>query len=227
MLIVVAPSEEHIAFYLEIGMAITQWAHVEQALYSLCSLCVSPENMNPLFYGFFSIENFRSILSFTSRMLLAKYETDPRSKGMSELFERVMKCSTKRNKLVHRRVHGFMNEKPGRRYALLEWPKQHEKPPHNAVPGMAVRCPSSALCLREINAIRFEFSALFVTLTNLHLRLLGVKVAFAESDEQPKRPLPIQKLADQIRGVLGHSPKPSRRESLSVGIHPRGKMPQA
>jgi hypothetical protein len=217
------PGEEQVAFYLELALAVTQWAHVERALFTLCSLCVSQPNVNPLFFGFFAIENFRSKLGFTSKMLLSKYETDPRAEGMQEIFDRVVRCSSKRNKLVHRRLHSFINEKPGKRYALIEWPKFEDKPPGNAKPGMAVRCPSGALTLREINAIRFEFFALFAALTNLHMRLSGMKEPYAEAAEHPKRPLPIQQLLDQMHEVLGHPPKPSRRKSLLAGVDSRDK----
>jgi hypothetical protein len=183
--------------------------------------------MNPLFYGFFSIENFRSKLGFTSKMLLAKYKNDARAKNLPEIIDRLMQGSAKRNKLVHRRVHGYANGKIGRRYALIEWPKHDEKPPRRAAAGTPVSPPSSALCLREINAIRLEFFALFVTLTNLYLRLSNVELSFQESDEQPRRPPPTQKLIDQMHGVLGHPPKPSkrrlRRDAEAQGLSNEGK----
>jgi len=68
---VLYPNEEQLSFYLEIGWTITQWAHLEHALYLVTSRVFPRGSAGALASGFYSIENFRSKLAFADRAFKA------------------------------------------------------------------------------------------------------------------------------------------------------------
>lgn len=65
--------EEEIAFYYEIGTAITTWAIVEVELCWLAATAFPLRDRGRFAIGFFAIENFRSKLAFADRVFRAKY----------------------------------------------------------------------------------------------------------------------------------------------------------
>jgi hypothetical protein len=210
----VTPDEERIAFYYELGLAISAWAGVEMKLCEMCYAFVKDRReSSALFFGFFGIENFRSKVEFAQRLLTAAYHGDANAQRIPRVFEKLKQSSAKRNKLVHRRTWYYVLGKPGRRYVLEDWPKGFEPPPRNAKAGDIVKPPSNAFGVREIIAIRLEFLALHAALERLNASLLRVPTPLPESAELPKHPPGIQSLARQIREALGRRPRSSRRRS--------------
>lgn len=200
-------SEEQVAFYFELGLAITHWANIERELSNLASLCVTLEDRNLLALGFFSIENFRSKAAFVDQVFNKKYDGSKFLADWATLFERALTLSKSRNKLAHFNVMNFPQQKAGRRVSLQPWinPKpKTEKERLRPVP--------DALCLRDIVGIRFEFLALAISLSNFRDRVLGRKELFLKSSEQPMRPPTIQKIKDQIHAMLGHQRISSRQK---------------
>lgn len=96
---------------------------------------------------------------------------------------------------------------------LLEWPKVDDKLPPGAVAGSAWKPPSDALGAVAINAIRFQFLGLWLSLRKLECHFSGA-VPPQAFDAQQENPLTIQTLVDQMHGVLGHPPQPSIRKQL-------------
>ncbi len=62
-------NEERLAFYHQIGLAITHWAHVEFALSWIVGHEFSKTNYNLAVTGFLSIENFRSKLQYADTVV--------------------------------------------------------------------------------------------------------------------------------------------------------------
>ena len=60
-------NEEQIAFYSEIGHAITQWAYVEFALAWIVANRFEKKNAQNAIDGFLSIENMRAKLQYAGR----------------------------------------------------------------------------------------------------------------------------------------------------------------
>jgi hypothetical protein len=207
-------NEEAILFYRELGLAIAQWAAVENALAQLTTLClIDAKDRWMLYMGFYSIENFRSKLQFTHTLIVDKFKDSAALAEWPDLVKRLKSDSAQRNKLVHRVVVDYpFGKKLGRRFALVPAPKpdvldtrsavnQHEKP------------PADSLCLRDINGMRTEFFAVYVNLVNFSARIRGLDEPLPKSLEQAKGPHTIQSLRNQMHELLGHPPKPSRRKS--------------
>lgn len=207
--------EEYIAFYKELGVAVAQWATVENSLAQLVCLCLTDRDADKwmLYQGFYSIENFRSKLLFAETMILEKFRT---SKGIAEweaLRKRLQQASAGRNKLVHRIVVDIpIGGKPGRRFALIPAPKPDLDPKKRPYTNTCTPPPGS-LCLRDINALTHEFRACFVHLVNFAARVRGLEEPLPISLERARNPSTIQYLNTQIHEALGHRAKPSRRKS--------------
>lgn len=198
--------EEHFAFHEAYALAVTQWATVERALLEVLAGCVRAEDFNMVGHGFFSIENFRSKLSFADAMLRQKVTSKSDLEHWELLCNRLRSASSFRNRLVHERVVMYPMQSAGRRYAIQPWiDKGKGRKPSSAKP------PPGALCVRDLVGIRFNFFALHCSLKNFSSRLRGQKAQFPESSEQPMSPPTLASLRRQIHEVLGARPSPLRR----------------
>ncbi len=201
--------EEWVAFYFELGLAISQWAEVESDLGYLVTSCVIEKERHALRLGFFAIENFRSKLQFAESLVCEKFRNNPNVKDWPPLNAKLSACSKKRNNLVHRRVIHFPDNKAGRRVALIRWPKldlDQNKP-------ILRKLPQNALCIRDVNEYRLSFAAADACTLNFAARLLGHPEPLPKFAEQPARPMTIRSLNVQIHEGLGHPLKPSRKKS--------------
>ncbi len=204
-----SPAEESVAFYHEIGLAITQWAHVEMALARVTAYHFEPKHGGLSIDGFFSIENFRAKLSFANSILETSITDGAQIVEWGKLHSRLEKSSKSRNELAHQRAIVYPDSKPGRRYALVPW--FVEDPKMKSKSGKQIPPPGS-LCIRDINGVRLNFLALANALTNFEYRLDGLQGPFRESSEQAGGPLEIDDLRRRIHEVLGHPLKPSRKK---------------
>ena len=200
------PNEELVAFYYELGMAITHWANVEIELCITVQSCFT-ENYHPsLGVGFFAIENFRSKLEFSDEVVRRRLGEDV--EGWADTIAEVRKASFARNKLVHRSVRAYLSNTAGRRYALIPWiikkprtDKERLKPP----PG--------SLCVRDIIQMRYQFVSAFASLRTFRTRALGRPEQPLKYPEQLQSPPTIPQIRRRIHEVLGHPLKPSRKKS--------------
>jgi len=189
--------EEYIGFYLEIGMAITAWAHIELALYWVTSTCFSKSNRPAAGLGFFSIDNFRSKLQFADNLVRAKYTSGKHIKDWNELHGQLESLAKIRNKLAHYHVMSYSNGKPGRRRALLS---RIDKPTRfkQATP----KPPSSALCIRDIMHARMRFAAAAFALEFLFYRMMRRKTQLPASLAQVRDAPTMVWLTHQMRTIL-------------------------
>lgn len=204
--------EEQVCFYGEIGLAITNWAHVEDRLRRLVMSCVIEPGRSAIAVGFVSIENFRSKLDFTDKVVRRSYHGKLNEEEWAKLVDRARRASFRRNKLAHRRIRRIEKAEVGRRYALEpwistkdEWKRAGDDKP---LPG--------ALCLRDIVAIRFEFVALTYALENFCSRLEGRKEPHPKSAEQPQYPPTIRQIKHRVLGedvhLLPHAERKSKKK---------------
>ena len=193
-------NEETIAFYSELGRAITQWAHIEFALSRIVSACFHKGDERLPATGFLSIENFRSKLQYVDAIILSRVQSRTKRAKWAVLMDRAGRLVTKRNRLAHSWVLNVLDAKAGRRIMLL--PSRPTKKARQKYPG--------AICLRDVAAYRLEFFALWTALENFSGLLLGQEAQFPKSAEQPQRPPTIAQIRRQIYAFASHPPRPSR-----------------
>ena len=202
-----SPGEEHIAFFYSYALAVHQWAMAERALFEVLAACVRAEDRDMVGYGFFSIENFRSTLSFVDAILKNKVTSNRDLADWDLLRERLRSAASLRNKIVHGTVIIYPKADAGRQYAIQSWidkAKGRKLRPGNP--------PSSALCVRNLVGIRFTFFALCASLQNFSYRLNGQKEQLPKFAEQAGPPTTLADLRRQIHQILGVQPSPSRRK---------------
>jgi hypothetical protein len=190
-------NEETIAFYHQLGLAITAWAHVEQSLCWVVSASFTKHNAVQTAHGFFSIQSFRAKLQFADRVFKSKRWPQKHVKKWNELYVQMQKQAELRNKLAHYISRGYPFAKPGRRRALLPYfiaPTKHRQ----RVPSP----PSEALCIRDIVHARYKFNALAFSLESLSYALRRQKSPLPASLAQEKNAPTMAQLTREIRTLL-------------------------
>ncbi|MCH7889619.1 MAG: hypothetical protein IIA00_10140 [Proteobacteria bacterium] len=198
-------NEEQIAFYSELGRAITQWAHVEHALMWIALACFNKDDYATLPTGFFAIENFRTKVQFADSVVAARFGKTKHMADWTALVDRMGNQSKARNRLAHYWMLGDPDNRAGRRYMLLP----RREPLGTKLSTRHQKYPS-AICLRDIARHRLEFFALTVSLENFYFRLSGRKEPFPKSLEQPKNPPTIARIRREIDAYASRPPRPSR-----------------
>lgn len=200
-------NEEFLAFHFHLGLAITQWAHVEFAMAQIIVVCfrqLNGESVQTTVNGFLSIENYRSKLKYIDTILADLPIADEMLAKWSVLHKRCARLSTKRNKLAHFWVINDLHGKPGKRQKLIpKRPDESDKPTiHEQFP--------TGICLRDVVSFRLEFFALTRALENFADRLVPQEANFPEDQEQPQAPPSLAQLRRQIYGFASRPPRPSR-----------------
>lgn len=201
---ILTTGEEHIAFYMAIGRAVTQWAHIENGLYHVANRVFGEDTAAPLAFGFMSIENFRSKLAFVDRafgtaIFYREFELD-----WAEVREQVRGLSSRRNEIAHGRVIIYPHSKPGRRFAIVPTfapePKRRQKVPTP---------PSGSLCVRDIDLAQRQFSRAAARLHELYFRIGGE----GEQPGAPAQPEPKSQSLAQLRRQIDAMHRPPERSS--------------
>ena len=190
------PSEEHLAFYHEIGMTVTQWASVEQALWWIVSCCFDKQSAATSAVGFYAIENFRSKIQFTGRVFRQTHTKPSDIKRWEAIALRAQSVATDRNKIVHQSVMVFTESSPGRQYALIP---TYSRPTKRKSRNGKLLPPPGSLCVRDICKIRYRMFALHVTLHNFYDHLRGEPELFPVHLEAEKPPQTLSELRTQTR----------------------------
>ena len=81
-------NEERLAFYHEIGLAITQWAHVEFALAWIIATCFERQEAQRIIDGFLSIENVRAKLQYADTIVSGQELSASQKAKWAELVNR-------------------------------------------------------------------------------------------------------------------------------------------
>jgi hypothetical protein len=195
--------EESVAFYYELGRAITAWAHVELALFWVVSTCFTKHDNGRAAIGFFSIENFRAKLQFADHVFAAKHGGTKHVKTWTGFVAKMRKLSKRRNKLAHLCVIGYPLAPAGRRWALI--PRIQKNPRPQDRPGEP---PPDAMCICDVHHAGRQFSALAFALEAFYYRIVRKPNPLPESFARAGDPPTIHNLTPRIRAALygPHSP---------------------
>lgn len=204
------PDEEIIVFHYQLGVAITEWSHIESLLREVlvCGFRDQDLNREALSVGLFRLEGFRAKLNFIDGTVTRKLAGSPHLAEWRRLVDRARTQSGSRNKLAHWPIDKYWECPPGQRVVLRPWLSPKKKKA-TRVP----RPPAGSLHLREIIKIHLQFKALAVSLMNFLYRACNAQAPLPESDEQAGRPMTVTQLARQMREVLGVRSRPSLKKS--------------
>lgn len=195
------PYEEMIAFYFELGRAISAWADVERALFQIYISCFTKHNYDPAGLTFFSIENFRSKMKAVDTTFRTKFDGTHHVADWDSIYKRLERHSSFRNHLVHYHTRSYDHAKPGRRMALIptlsKAPRFRQKVP---------KPPDGSMFLRDIVTSRYQFTALAHGLELLFYRAKKWKTqlptSLAQADDAPT----MAQLTRQISTMLSEQP---------------------
>jgi hypothetical protein len=190
-------NQEHLAFNHQIGMALSQWQHVEWDLYNIRQACTGDHPTGDAYVTHFELRSFRDKLGQVNGLVLANFPNTPHLADWKSLHRRTDNAARNgRNPLAHHWILEYPNDKPGRRWWLI---------PHPAIvpPGWRQKLPPGSLCVRDISAIFHRFSALKCALDNFAHRLRGQADRFPKDMEQEKPPLTLAELVHEIRALAG------------------------
>lgn len=201
---VMTASEESIAFYVAIGQAVNYWSNVEQGLFLVVASSFKKRDPHMHASGFFSIENFRSKLGFTDRIVKASSASAKCKDDWGEQFETVRGLSQVRNKIVHGRVYGYPMASPGRRYAVVP-----VLPKPSRLKSKVLKPPSGSLCVRDIDLAARQFSRAFLMLGDLSCRIEGREGLRAEHVPPEPQPRTLVQLRRQMQATLEPPSLPS------------------
>jgi hypothetical protein len=197
MSVVLTEYEESIAFYYELGVAVTSWANVERSLLWIVTACFTKRNHTQAALQFLSIENFRSKLASADHLFSTKFADTKHIAKWEDLFSDLERLSRLRNRLVHQHVMGYPTGKPGRRYALIPTLSKGTKfKSTNPQP------PPGSMFLRDIVYARSQFNALAYGLEFLVYRVKRHKTRLPASFAQAPDAPTMEQLVRQIRPML-------------------------
>jgi hypothetical protein len=204
---VMTENEEQLAFYHQIGTAVTQWATVEFSLYDVVAACFGDRESLAVNVAFFSVENFRSKLQLVDNLVAIKFQNTPHFSEWIRLHERTRAAADARNTLVHYWVLIYPHEKPGRRWCLLpRLGKLRRRPPKRQQ-----KVPAGVLCVRDVSLLAQRFSSLGIALQRFAAHRRGRQTLLPESEQQAARPMTLTELRRQIHALAGRPPRSSRR----------------
>ena len=110
-------NEEQLSFYFHLGLAITQWAHVEFAISWILQSCFTKKNASLAATAYFSMDSFSPKLRYADTIISTHLQSKPEL--WVDLKDRADQLSLKRNRLAHNWVFTDLNANAGRRKMLL------------------------------------------------------------------------------------------------------------
>jgi hypothetical protein len=198
-------NEEHLAFFFQLGKAITYWQHIEYALYGVLAAASGDKDSGNIYIAFFSIRDFRQKLKHIDEIISGKIEDPQHLVDWAKLYARIDRAAGGRNSLAHYWVLYFYDEKPGRRVCLV---------PRRGTLKRKQKVPAGTLCIRDISKLEFRFTALTNALHNFASRLLGRDELYPKELEQERPPLTLAELRHEIHAFAGSPPPSSSNKSL-------------
>jgi hypothetical protein len=191
------PVEEHIAFHMAIGQAVTQWAHVENGLFNICTVAFGKASVIVVGASFHAIENFRTKLAFTDNAVTQSVEFAQILPDWIKIRDQVQGLSSTRNKIAHCRTIGYPAAPVGRRYAIVPISYKEQKiKSKKAVP------PNGSLCVKDIDLAAHQFSIASNRLMDVMARGQGGRWPPAEhgrQEAQVRSLIEIRSLIDTVR----------------------------
>ncbi len=205
-------NEEQLAFYFGIGLAITQWAGVEEQLFWIQRACFGDGDDATYAGAFFAVDSFRTKLQVTDSCMSQRFFDTPHFADWRALKSRAEAEASSRNKLAHWWVMTRQNAEPGQRMMLLPRRVRTSAKQQAETPDLF----SHAICLRDVAEFRLRFCALRTAFENLHCRMSGRKEMFPKETEQPKGAPTVDELHAQIYHYLPQQRGPLTTSTPSV-----------
>lgn len=204
----ITPEQEIVIFHFRLGVAITQWANVEDQLRNVLYSVYEDrwKNREALGIGLFSLEGFRAKLAFSNGVMRRKlaHSKPQHIPAWEELCVGAREYSQHRNSLAHWPMQRYWDASPGRRLCLVPW--VIPKPPEGSK-----EPPADALYTCEIFKFSNMFLALARRLENFRFRICDEPEPHQESDVQVQNPPPFATIALQTIEVLAPRPQ-SKKE---------------
>ena len=185
-------NEEQLVFYEALGRAITGWAHVEHSLVEVLYVIDTPDRQACRdFQEFSRAGSFRQQLELVNGAVVKSVRHPEHVQAWRTVRKRCERTYARRNALAHHFVMNYPNAPPGRRLALVQWRTLRTDRPG-----------SDALCVRNIYACAYAFSALYHTLHNLSLLLRGKPKLYTEDMEKPRQMPTLAYVRADLSGLL-------------------------
>lgn len=189
---ILAPVEESILFYMAIGQAVSQWAHVENGLYNLACAALG-DGSDAFGAAYHKIENFRTKLAFTDQAIALSPKFTNLQPDWSATRNNVESQAKIRNKIAHCRTIVFPNSVEGRRYAIV--PISYDQSKFKS--GKAIP-PSGSLCVIDIDQAAKQFAMASNSLFDLLARAEGCPEQFGALAQQ----VPPRQTLAQLRSLI-------------------------
>lgn len=210
----ITPAEEEIAYFHQLGLALSVWSNIEGQLLEAVLRCVPSSSeaeltRNSLAMGFVSMQGARNKILFAGAMVRRVLESaNPAAVGeWNDIQEKLFAESGKRNDLAHYQSRPFpRNDVEGRRWALCPW--HHPKGINKDKP------PPDSYCLLDLVTMEYSFMATSARLANFLARICSQREPFPKSYEQPADLPDLRQIARQIHAELGHPQKSSRERRI-------------
>ena len=200
--------EEIVLFHYTLGVAMLNWASVENVIRTILVTGFKNEmfNREALSVGFFALEGFGARLKFADNVISRKLASmNPDAHGTwKQLAIDARALSGARNKLAHWAIAKYWHRAPGLRVVLSPW--VYKKPTRKTKKPVPAE---GSLSIREMYRISLQFIALAAALENFSSRILGHAEPHAKSAERAGDPPTADNLAHQIREVFSDQPQPS------------------
>ena len=204
-----SPVEAHLLFYSELGLALSQWSKVELAIGDLLTTAVGKQERRKLLVGYFSIENFRSKLTFC-RNVLEETFTKVEIEEWHALESRIEKAAKTRNKLAHRTVITFPAAPIDRQTALVDWRTEVSvAKPRKSRFTSTTQPPAGSLCLIEVVHARYEFFGIIVALSNFAAKVAGQPLPYEPTVFTVPSPPTFPAHVKEFRALLSGSLNPN------------------
>ena len=111
--------EECQLFYAAIGEAITEWAHIDDALYMVLHRCLQPADHMLVAAAFYAVDAFRTRLAMADAVVRYRLAGSQHVADWEKLRRRINRKSRKRNELAHYQVLIDPQAPEGKRYKLV------------------------------------------------------------------------------------------------------------
>jgi hypothetical protein len=180
--------EEHYLFFSELGLAICEWASIEEKLFEVLQCCVKDTERKRIRNAFYSIQSLQAKLAFVDAIVIASPNSTKFRRGWRSISAQISSLSVKRNLLAHSKVVAALKMRPGRVHLL--------------VPSVSDPTNPKAICLTDIVKIRHDFSILAQRINQFVRLLSGQSIQPVRSGPPLENQKIMRHLRDQIRAAL-------------------------
>ncbi len=156
------PEDAYRSFYSSLGECIAAWASVENNLFGICAYSLKSEEHKAVSAMFYETPGFRAKLDMTSAVVRNVKNTKQDLKKWDELYKKMAKKSSMRNRVAHGTIFYAHTEKKENRRFYLSSPSMSSP-------------EDQKLYESDLNSIRDSFVALAKQVFDYYRSLPDVK----------------------------------------------------